>query len=282
MAESPDFVAVGHVTKDMGPEGSYTIGGTVTYAALTAHSLGLSAAIVTSASPDLDLPSLLPGVEVHILPSSSSTVFENIYQGQRRQQIVHSTATPLSASDLPPAWSGASIALLGPVADELGLDWLRVFGQALVGVTPQGWMRQWDNGGTVTGKPWRDAERILSNIDVLVFSEQDVSGDEATIGRYAEIAPIAVVTQGRLGATVYCGDSRRHFPAFHAREVDPTGAGDVFAAAFLVRLRETGDPYQAAPFANCAAAISIEGPGVSAIPTRQQMRERLRLGELEE
>jgi hypothetical protein len=276
MAESPDFVAVGHVTKDLGPGGGYTIGGTVTYATLTANSLGLSAAVVTSASPDLDLPSLLSEVELHVVPSSVCTVFENLYQGQHRRQIVHSVANPLRASDLPPAWRESPVALLGPVAGELGLDWLGVFRRALVGVTPQGWMRQWDGSGVVRRKAWREAERVLSGVDVLVFSEQDVESDEATIQGYAEIAPIAVVTRGRLGASVHCNGSWRHFPAFPAREVDPTGAGDVFAAAFLVRLRETGDPFQAAPFANCAAAVSIEGPGVSGIPTREQLRERIR------
>lgn len=279
MAQSPEFLAVGHVTKDLLPGGGYTIGGTVTYAALTACGLGLSAATFTSASVDLDLPSLLPGVAVRVVPSSVTTTFENIYQGQRRQQFLHCTAARLSASDLPLAWREASTVLLGPLVGELGLDWLQAFPSALVGVTPQGWMRQWDADGKVSKKPWQDAERILSSVDVLVFSEQDVGRDEVVIQRYLEMAQIGVVTRGRRGATVFWAGSWRHFPAFRAQEVDPTGAGDVFAAAFLARLGETGDPFEAAPFANCAASFSIEGPGVSAIPTRQQVEERLSLGE---
>jgi sugar/nucleoside kinase (ribokinase family) len=53
--------------------------------------------------------------------------------------------------------------------------------------------------------------------------------------------------------------------------MDPTGAGDVFSAAFLIRLAETGDPCEAARFANVAASFSIEAPGVSGIPTRRQV-----------
>jgi len=53
--------------------------------------------------------------------------------------------------------------------------------------------------------------------------------------------------------------------------VDPTGAGDVFAAAFMIRLIETDDPCQAAQFANTVASFSIEGPGVSGIPMRHQV-----------
>jgi len=277
---SPEFLAIGHVTKDLVAGGGYTVGGTVTYAALTARGLGLSVAVLTSAPADLDLPTILPGVDLHVVPSSAPTTFENVYEGQRRHQFVHGIAAPLKASHLPPAWKEASIVLLGPVAGELGLDWLGVFPSALVAVTPQGWMRQWDSEGRVTAKPWRDAERILPSVDVLVFGEEDVDRDESLIQRYTEMAQIAAVTRGRRGATVFREGSGRHFPAFRAREVDPTGAGDVFAAAFVVRLRETSDPYLAAPFANCTASFAIEGQGATAIPTRQQVEERLRCAEL--
>jgi sugar/nucleoside kinase (ribokinase family) len=39
----------------------------------------------------------------------------------------------------------------------------------------------------------------------------------------------------------------------------------------MIRLTETGDPCQAAQFANAVASFSIEGPGVSGIPMRQQV-----------
>jgi sugar/nucleoside kinase (ribokinase family) len=63
--------------------------------------------------------------------------------------------------------------------------------------------------------------------------------------------------------------------------VDLTGAGDVFASAFLVRLDETAqssgveDPWEAARFANAVASFSVEGQGISAIPSREQVDEYL-------
>jgi 1D-myo-inositol 3-kinase len=280
MVGSPDFLAIGHVTKDVQAGGGYTIGGTVTYAALTARSLGLSVAVLTSAPDDLELSTRLPGVDLHVLGAPDATTFENIYEGQQRQQYVHATAAPLRATHLPRDWRDSSIVLLGPVAGELGLDWLGVFRSGLVGVTPQGWMRQWDSSGRVTARPWLEAQDVLSGVGVLIFSEEDVGGDRALIQRYAELAPIAVATHGCNGATVFHRGASRRFPAFRARAVDPTGAGDVFAAAFLVRLRETNDPWISAPFANCAASFAIEGHGVSAIANREQVEERLRHGEL--
>jgi 1D-myo-inositol 3-kinase len=82
---------------------------------------------------------------------------------------------------------------------------------------------------------------------------------------------IIAVTHAERGATVYHAGEPCRYPPRPAKQTDPTGAGDVFAAAFLVRLAETGDPCQAAPFANTVASFSIEGPGVSGIPPRQQV-----------
>jgi len=39
----------------------------------------------------------------------------------------------------------------------------------------------------------------------------------------------------------------------------------------MIRLIETGDPHEAAQFANVVASFSVEGPGVTAIPHRQQV-----------
>jgi sugar/nucleoside kinase (ribokinase family) len=83
------------------------------------------------------------------------------------------------------------------------------------------------------------------------------------------------MTQGARGCTVFVNGEARQIPGFPAREVDPTGAGDVFAAAFLVRLSETHDPFQAARFANATASFCVEASGVTGIPTREQVQARL-------
>ncbi len=66
-----------------------------------------------------------------------------------------------------------------------------------------------------------------------------------------------------------------HFPAYFITEVDPTGAGDVFAAAFLFYLHKYGDPRKAVKFANCTAALSVEHIGITGIPTLDMVVERI-------
>jgi 1D-myo-inositol 3-kinase len=88
-----------------------------------------------------------------------------------------------------------------------------------------------------------------------------------------------VLTRGARGCTVF-QQGREPFdsPAFHAHEFDPTGAGDVFTAAFLIRLHETGDVVESARFANCVASFAVEAEGVTGIPTRAMVEERMLKG----
>ena len=88
-----DYLLIGHVAVDLTPTGKQ-LGGTVSYAALTAQAMGLRVGIVTSAGADAPLH-LLSGIQIFNIPSERSTVFENIYTEQGRKQILHHQAAPI-------------------------------------------------------------------------------------------------------------------------------------------------------------------------------------------
>jgi sugar/nucleoside kinase (ribokinase family) len=55
------------------------------------------------------------------------------------------------------------------------------------------------------------------------------------------------------------------------QEVDPTGAGDIFATVLFIALRR-GDALPAAcALANCIAAQSVTRPRLSGVPTAADM-----------
>jgi sugar/nucleoside kinase (ribokinase family) len=272
----PDYIVIGTVTKDIVP-GGYRPGGTVTYSSVTVQRLGLQAGIVTRAESDLDLsPLTSQGILIASAPSPVTTTFENIYDGDHRIQYVRAVADPIRPTDIPKAWCSAPIVHLGPLAQELDEGIVHLFPDSMIGVTPQGWMRQWDAAGRVSPKRWDRAEKLLPHADVLVISEEDVGGDTRIVDEYVRLTRIVIVTNGWKGSTVYADGERRRVPPRRASvEVDPTGAGDVFAAAFLVALREQGNPFRAAWFANVVASFSVESLGIAGIPTRNQVVECL-------
>jgi sugar/nucleoside kinase (ribokinase family) len=272
---APDFVVVGHAVRDLVP-GGWRLGGTVTFAAVQAHRLGLSVGIVTRAAGDLDLGVTLPFAEIACGKSVSTTSFLNVYAEGHRTQRVPEQAQPLDRNDLPAPWRDARIALLGPVLGELEAgsgEWFA--SESLVGVSAQGWLRAIDAQRRVVpaqscGDPfWRGC-------DVLFVSDEDLVEGVGDMDRWLREVPVVAMTESWKGARVHESGSWRRIEAFPEEEVDPTGAGDTFATAFLVRLSETGDAGEATRFGAAAASLSVGGIAAESIPTRAEVESRLR------
>jgi sugar/nucleoside kinase (ribokinase family) len=260
-----DYLVIGHVTRDL-VDGAFTIGGTASYSARAARAMGCRVGVVTSASAGLDLSQVLDGILVARFPAAETTTFENIYTSDGRRQMVHDVAETLVPEMIPPNWR-ATIIHLGPVARECDPALVDAFGDAFVGMTPQGWMRRWDQAGHVSYVQWEEAEALLARADAVVLSEEDVAGDESLLARYAAQTRTLVVTQGASGCTVYTADQSRHCPAVAVQAVNATGAGDIFATAFFIWLQRSSNPWTAARFANCVAARSVVRKGLSSTPS---------------
>ncbi|TKJ30121.1 MAG: hypothetical protein CEE40_06230 [Chloroflexi bacterium B3_Chlor] len=266
----PGFLAIGHVAKDL-TNGGYRLGGTVVYSALTARNLGQSVGVITSAGPDVDLGQLLEDVELVCLPSAVTTTFRNVHERGRRRQYVYAVADRIEAGNVPSGWREAPVVHLGPIAGEFTGDMIDLFSSSLVGLTPQGWLRRWDEQGQVYPCQWTQAEKFLPRVNAVILSEEDLSGEAGTLHSQLGLTQLAVVTEGAKGATLHSEGKSFHFPARRIRAVDPTGAGDVFAAAFLVRLAETNDPHEAMRFATAAASVSVRKAGIGSVPDRAQI-----------
>lgn len=271
---------LGHFTRDVLPDRTTIPGGTSLYASLTAYRLGRDVAVVSAPA---ELPANWPaGIQLSFHSSPTPPTFENIYTPEGRTQILHTASQPITLEAIPASWRDAPVVHLGPILGETPEALVFAFPQALLGVTPQGWMRRWDEPlpSPVIYEPWRPAPAILARIDALVLSIEDVRGDEALAASYAQHCRLVVVTRGARGATLFIDGRPYEIGAFAAIERDPTGAGDVFAATLFARLHETGDPLGSARYAAYVAALSVEGVGVSAIPDRATIGQGLADAEL--
>jgi hypothetical protein len=269
LLEPVDYLVIGHLTVDETPDGR-RLGGTVTYAGLMAQALGLRVGIVTSWGNELPLDPL-NRIPVSSYPTERSTTFENIYISQGRVQYLRHAAPALDYYHIPEPWRQAGIVHLAPVAQEVEPGLVRNFPSALIGVTPQGWLRSWGKDGRVYKSEWPEASFVLQRAGAAVISVEDLDNDENRIDEMAALCRILAVTEGSEGVRLFWNGDVRRFRPPNIAVVDATGAGDIFAACFFARLYTTRDPWEAARFATQLSAISVTRPGLAGIPTSDEI-----------
>ena len=265
-----DYLVIGHITRDLGLQGA-TAGGTAAYSGLTAAALGLRVGAVTSIGSDMHM-TRLGEVWIHALRAPQTTTFTNEYTPVGRHQRITGRALDLTLEHVPLEWRTARWVHLGPVANEVDPALASAFPQASIGLTPQGWFRDWDAEGNIKIIPWAPRKPALAAARAVVLSLEDVAGDESALGDIADACPLLVVTDGAHGARVYADGRMRMVPAPAVVETDPTGAGDVFAAAFFAALDRGAETLHAARFAALIATQSVTRRGLSGIPTRQEVQ----------
>ncbi len=191
------------------------------------------------------------------------------YSNLAAVQDSHSSPTPLTIrlNDLPTDYLDASAAHLCP------LDFLSH--SLLPPALRQG------NITTITVDPaaaymnptfWNDLPGLLKGISAFLPSEDKLlslfHGQTTDLWEMAEAlanygCDIIVIKRGLRGQLLYDHSShmRWNIPAYPARVVDPTGAGDAFCGGFLAGYYSTYDPMEGVLAGNISASLAIEGNG---------------------
>jgi sugar/nucleoside kinase (ribokinase family) len=268
-----DYLVIGHITQDV-VENGYSLGGTVSFAALTARAMGLRVGILTACTPDLDL-SPLDGISIAAVNSDHNTTFQNIYTPAGRIQYLNHQAEILEPGMIPETWRSTPIVHLGPVAQEIAPTMVRAFPDSFIGVTPQGWMRAWDAEGRVHYSDWLESRFILENSSAVVLSVEDIEKDQKRVEDMLTSIRVLVLTEGAEGAQLYWNGDVRRFRPPQKYDGDATGAGDIFAASFFYRLHTTRDPWEATRFATQLASLSVTRKGLAGVPTLEEAKEEM-------
>lgn len=292
---APDYLLVGHITADLADDGSVELGGTALYSGLAAAHMGANVAILTRGKFGASVAGMqIPGLEefadrlqIVVQDADVPTTFTNHYMGTRRTQQIRYWAGPIDMRGLPPHWGNAKIVHLGPVADEIDPRRITGITSGFLGVTPQGWMRDWprERGGMVKHTPLRLPVDLVNRLDSAIVSDEEIFHARDLIERVGE-RRMSVVTRGPEGATIYHSmprpeDARpgeKYFrtvdiPGIGVKVKSLTGAGDVFAAAFFMKASEKfSSALEAGRFANAVAALSLRETGVGVVPEPGEVR----------
>ncbi|MEM2882282.1 MAG: PfkB family carbohydrate kinase [Candidatus Bathyarchaeia archaeon] len=281
------FLVVGNITKDelITKAGRRAVLGGASYAAIAAAKLGWEARIVSRGNAELEaLAEVLrrEGIRVDLQPDDSLTHFLNDYSSGRRRQWLLSRTGPIAYD---PSWD-ANVIHINPMFGEVGLEEV---GRAkrrceLLSLDAQGFVRGL-KGSMVVGKFWLGREAFLRNVDLLKVGRDEaglVSRIKDPWGICRELSGfgpgVVELTLGARGSLIFAkdGSDPHEVPAYRTKEVDPTGAGDVYAAAFAIKYLESRDALEAGLFASAAASFAVEAFGTDGIAERGRVEERYR------
>jgi len=298
-------VIVGAVTRDIFDDREAT-GGAVSFAARVAAAFGYPASILTTGSRE-DAEALcvrgsglteqtgqaltgsgragtpLEGHEVRWVESSATLTYRHRFSGgQRELTVLEQPERPLTFNDLPAEWADAEVLVLAPLLPD-DID-VRSF-RALDGVRERALLAQGLLREVMPGEPVRTTEGYPypliggTSEDTSIFlSDDEVQGwPRAAIEAVWSASRRIVVTRGERGAEVRSGLRRFHVQraANRGPVVDTTGAGDVFATAFILALASGDSEEEAARLASVYAAANVEQPGASPLPPINEARRRL-------
>jgi len=293
-----DVVHVGSASRDLtedDPRG-WRLGGGASYSALTTARLGLRTAAVIGVDPAAATASELEllraaGVELALVALDEGPVFRNEETSAGRVQASLAVGEALAIGSFPDAWRAAPVWSLAPVAGEIGVSWASAIPDgAFLALGWQGSLRHLVAGREVTRRaPVRSP--LLDRADIVGVSRHDLEPgtDETGLLRFLHPGAQLLVTDGPAGGRLlWLGPDGRVVARGYAavepgREVDPTGAGDVFLAALLCSIvrpegagRVDGRPQEPdLGFAAAAASFAVEAPGLHGVPDRRAVVARL-------
>jgi ribokinase len=133
--------------------------------------------------------------------------------------------------------------------------------------------------------------RLLKLVDIAVLNEIELaqatgikltasSGRRTIVSACNKLrdrgAHTVIATLGARGLVIAGPDGATALPAFKAKVVDTTGAGDCFVGALAARLAGGASIQEAARYANAAASCAVEKLGAApAMPTPKEVAARL-------
>jgi sugar/nucleoside kinase (ribokinase family) len=227
---------------------------------------GLGTALATDAYGDFIAQTLCGQEKIDLTASTRvdghSPVTVSLAYDRDRSMVTHAHPPALNASGLVGPLPAARAASVGLTKDDLP------------------WVRHARASGTLVFADvgWDDtdewpAEALAMLSDCYAFLPNSVeamrytraSSPEEAARRLAGLVPVVVVTCGSDGAIAIDSATGElvHAPAVPVAALDPTGAGDVFMAGFILGTLQDWPLGQRLAFANLIAALSVQHFGGS-------------------
>ncbi len=278
------------ITPFLHPNGR-VLSGCSTNACLALVKLGESATLVGTVGEDYrseiqgDLEE--HGIAYELSQSEQTGGFKLVYDRTGNRDLsVLGVAAPVPAHSN--GYHPVHFVLLGPILGEVNGELARFVRETIdapILLDPQGLLRGIVDGNIVHVMSASFAEvaglstvvkaneveaRIVTGID----PRHDPEGSVKALHQFG--CKIAVVTLAEAGSIIYDGVNLYPIPPYATHAIDPTGAGDTYAAGFMTKYLETPDDLSAVGcFASSVASVMVENSGPDFPLTRAEADRRM-------
>lgn len=271
------ILAIGMATIDyiITPSNEYSqLGGAVFYQTATLNQLKSPSISIISIGKD-DKKLLKDLENTVVIPTEKTMKYTNIYDKtlKRRQKATLPKNTILP-SDITINLENVSSVLLSPLSPtDIPPQTITYFKERGIRtiLSAQGYLRKTDDDENIIERKWKNIGLYLKDTDILFLDEDETKKsfdinkitDETVykIARKYELEQI-IITRAEKGSTVYTKNQRYNIPAIKTeKEIDATGLGDTYIAAYISKLEECDDIYLAGLFASITAKEKLECAG---------------------
>lgn len=259
-----------------------SIGGSVVYASLIVKNLGYNAGIIGTSNEKIkDKISKLGIDTTYLYTTKKTTEFKNIYSGKERVQYAIK-GEKILPEDIPEETLNSEGILLAPVLDEVDTDFTFPQRKTIFMVDISGFLRKVSNKGKIVLERNMKIVDLIRNSDIFKCNirEARIISDQYNVEDVCRVFSVnydgvGIITAGREGSYVFHDNKIFNIPPYKTIEVDPTGSGDIYGTAFLVRYLERKNVLDAGIFASAAASYVVEGYGIKNIPNRNEIEHRV-------
>ncbi|MBU7013841.1 MAG: ribokinase [Theionarchaea archaeon] len=227
------------------------------------------------------------GVNPWLYPSRETGGFSLLYDDQgNRELAILGRADPIK--DVPQEVLNADVLLFGPILQEIDPSLVVRLSESspLLFCDPQGFLRGIENDQITHFFP-ESFKEILPLFDVIKPNELEayiMTGknpleypEQVMESLYEFGTEICIVTLAGNGSLIYDGSELLKILPYATEARDPTGAGDTYAAGFIVEYMRTRNLYKSGLFASCTASIWVEKIGPYVEITEEKVRKRVEI-----
>ncbi|MBN1313261.1 MAG: bifunctional hydroxymethylpyrimidine kinase/phosphomethylpyrimidine kinase [Anaerolineae bacterium] len=218
------------------------------------------------------------GIDSYTYPSPETGGFSLIYYDTLGNRTLDVLGQASAVPDIPvDVVSSADFVIIGPILGEVSLSLVRKIKAAVNGqilLDPQGLLRRINSDGRIEHYRNPEVDAIIPLCDVVKANEVEaeiITGihprtSEDALRRATEMlhglgCRIAIVTLAAEGSAAYDGQTYIRVPAYATNAVDPTGAGDTYAAGFAVGYLKHATIKGACYYGSCVASVMVENVG---------------------